>query len=114
MPQVFIFHIDLTLSVAMVTENGRQYRLKCRNVILVHILELLQTVLSKIRYQHSEIPKRCFVYLVIIYHPFKYRFGICLCSMLAVLLNLQISAQNYIFFLFKPILAAIFCNHSHH
>ena len=30
MPQVFIFHIDLSLSVAMVTENGRQYRLKCR------------------------------------------------------------------------------------
>ena len=30
MPQVFIFHIDLTLSVAMVTENGRQYRLKCK------------------------------------------------------------------------------------
>ena len=25
---VFIFHIDLTLTVAMVTENGCQYRLK--------------------------------------------------------------------------------------
>ena len=30
MPQVFIFHIALTLSVAMVNENGRKYRLKCR------------------------------------------------------------------------------------
>ena len=30
MSQVFIFDIDSTLSVAMVTENGRQYRLKCR------------------------------------------------------------------------------------
>ena len=27
---MFIFHIDLTVSVAMVTENGHQYRLKCR------------------------------------------------------------------------------------
>ena len=26
--QVFIFHIDLTLKVDMVTENGRQYWLK--------------------------------------------------------------------------------------
>ena len=26
--QVFIFHIGFTLKVAMVTENGRQYRLK--------------------------------------------------------------------------------------
>ena len=31
MSQVFILHIDLTLSVAMVTENGRQYSLKSRN-----------------------------------------------------------------------------------
>ena len=28
MIQVFLFHIDLTLMVAMVTENGRQNRLK--------------------------------------------------------------------------------------
>ena len=28
MTKVFIFHIDLTLLVSMVTENGRQYRLK--------------------------------------------------------------------------------------
>ena len=27
---MFILHIDLTLKVAMVTENGRQYRLKLR------------------------------------------------------------------------------------
>ena len=53
MPQVFIFHIDLSLSVAMVTENGRQYRLKVENVILDHVLEVLQTVFSNIRYQHS-------------------------------------------------------------
>ena len=28
MTQVLIFHIDLTLTVAMVTENGRENRLK--------------------------------------------------------------------------------------
>ena len=28
MTQVFLFYIDLTSKVAMVTENGRQYRLK--------------------------------------------------------------------------------------
>ena len=28
MIKVFLFHIDLTLAVAMVTENGRQNRLK--------------------------------------------------------------------------------------
>ena len=27
---MFIFCIDLTLSVAMVTDNGPKYRLKCR------------------------------------------------------------------------------------
>ena len=56
MTKVFIFHIDLTLTVAMVTENGRQYRLKYRlykYVFLDHILEVLRTVISKIRYQHS-------------------------------------------------------------
>ena len=26
--QVFLFQIDMTLTVAVVTENGRQYRLK--------------------------------------------------------------------------------------
>ena len=30
MTKVYIFHIDFTLLVAMVTENGRQYRLKLR------------------------------------------------------------------------------------
>ena len=30
MTKVFIFHIDLTLTVAMVTENGRQNRLKSK------------------------------------------------------------------------------------
>ena len=33
MTQVFLFHIDLTLTVVMVTEHGRQYRLnrtKCQ------------------------------------------------------------------------------------
>ena len=29
MIQVFLFHIDLTLAVAVVTENGRQNRKKC-------------------------------------------------------------------------------------
>ena len=33
MTKVFIFHIDLTLTVAMVTENGRQYRLKYRKCL---------------------------------------------------------------------------------
>ena len=28
MTKMFLFHIDLTLTVAMVTENGCQYRLK--------------------------------------------------------------------------------------
>ena len=34
MTQVFIFHIDLTLTIAMVTENGRQYtgKLKYRKM----------------------------------------------------------------------------------
>ena len=53
MIQVFLFHIDLTLTVPMVTENGRQYRLNLENVILDHNLEVLQTVFLKIRYQHS-------------------------------------------------------------
>ena len=33
MTKVFIFHTDLTLTVAMVTENGRQYRLKYRKCL---------------------------------------------------------------------------------
>ena len=39
MTQVFLFHIDLTLTVAMVTENGRKYRLNRENVILDHNFE---------------------------------------------------------------------------
>ena len=39
MTQVFVFNIDLALTVAMVTENGRQYRLG-ENVILDHNLEV--------------------------------------------------------------------------
>ena len=50
---MLIFHIDLTLKVAMVTENGRQYRLKLRKCHLDPNLEVLQTVFLKIRYQHS-------------------------------------------------------------
>ena len=34
------------------------------------------------------------MYLATINHPFKYLFGICLCSILTCLLNLQILAQN--------------------
>ena len=30
MAQLFLFQIDLTLTVAMVTENGHQYRLKIK------------------------------------------------------------------------------------
>ena len=57
MTQVFISHIDLTLPVAIITENGRQNR---ENAILDHNLEVLQTVFLKLRYQHSKIPKRYF------------------------------------------------------
>ena len=53
MAQVFLSHIDLTLPVAMVIENGRQNRLTLRNAILDHNLDVLQTVFLKIRYQHS-------------------------------------------------------------
>ena len=60
MTQVFISHIDLTLPVAIIKENGRQNRLNRENAILDHNLEVLQTVFLKIRYQHSKIPKRFF------------------------------------------------------
>ena len=53
MTQVFTSQIDLTLPVAMVTENGHQIRLNRENAILDHNLEVLQTVFLKIRYQHS-------------------------------------------------------------
>ena len=38
-----------------------------------------------------------FMYLVIIYHSFKYLVGICLCSMLNCQLNLQLLPQNSLF-----------------
>ena len=47
---MFIFHIDLTLLVAMVTEIAASIGYNVENVILEHNLEVLQTVLSKIRY----------------------------------------------------------------
>ena len=54
MTQVFTFHIDLTSTVAMVTENGRQYRLNRENIILDYNLEVLLTVFFfKIRYQND-------------------------------------------------------------
>ena len=53
MAKVFIFHIDLTLTVAMVTENGRQYRLKSRKCHFGLNFDVLQAVFLKIRYQHS-------------------------------------------------------------
>ena len=53
MPQMFIFHIDLILLVAIVTENDRQYSLNRENDILDQNLEVLQTVFLKNRYQHS-------------------------------------------------------------
>ena len=53
MTKVFIFHIDLTLTLAMVTENGRQYRLKYRKCHFGLNFDVLQAVFLKIRYQHS-------------------------------------------------------------
>ena len=53
MTHVFIFNIDLTLTVAMVTENGHQYRLKLIKCHFGPFLEVLQTVFLKIRYKHS-------------------------------------------------------------
>ena len=50
---LLLFHINLTLTVAIVTENGRQIGLNRENVILENNLEVLQTVFLKIRYQHS-------------------------------------------------------------
>ena len=40
MIKVFLFHIDWALTVTMVTENGRQNRLKSKNVILSLKLEV--------------------------------------------------------------------------
>ena len=64
--QVFLFHIDLTLTVAMVTENGCQYRLKYRKCHFGLNFDVLQAVFLKIRYQHSLIPKRYFNILFVL------------------------------------------------
>ena len=53
MTKVFIFHFDLTLPVAMVKENNRTYRLKYRKCYFGLNFEVLQTVVLKVRYQHS-------------------------------------------------------------
>ena len=93
MIKVFIFHIDLTLTVAMVTENGRQYRLKYRKCLFrPHFGGFMDNVFkNKISAQlNTKNIFKYFMYLVTISHPFKYLFGICLCSMLTGLLNLQI------------------------
>ena len=64
MTQVFIFHIDLTSTVAMVTENGRQCRLNRENIILDYNLEVLLTVFFfKIRYQKDILIFYVFCYL---------------------------------------------------
>ena len=53
MNEVFILHIDLTLTVAMFTENGHENRLKKRKCHFGLKLAVLETVFLKIRYQHS-------------------------------------------------------------
>ena len=58
---MFIFYIDLTLKVAMVKENGRQYSLKEReNVILDHNSEVLQTVFLNIDISTAKCQKDIF------------------------------------------------------
>ena len=81
MTKVFIFHIDLTLTVAMVTENGRQYRLKYRKCLFrPHFGGFTDSVFkNKISAQlNTKGIFKYFMYLVIIYHPFKCLCGICL------------------------------------
>ena len=93
MTQVFIFHIHvyLTLAVSMVTENGRQYRLKYRKCNIgpqfggFTDFVLKNYISAQLNSENIHV-----VYLVTIHHPFKYLFGICLCSMLTCLLILQI------------------------
>ena len=65
---MFIFHIDLSLTVAMVTENGRQYRLKYRNIFLDHILEVLRTVFSKLDISIAKYQKYIKIFYVSCYH----------------------------------------------
>ena len=63
---MFSIYIDLTLTVAMVTENGRQYRLKKHKFYFGPKFGVLTDVLLRIRYQHSEIQKRTFNFLCIL------------------------------------------------
>ena len=61
---LFIFHIDLTLNVAMITENGSQYSLKEReNVILDHNSEILETVFLNIDISTAKCKKDIFVFM---------------------------------------------------
>ena len=71
-------YIDLSLKVAMVTENGRKYRLKQRKCLFgPHHLGFIDSVfknwvsISTIKYQ-KYILFFLVMYLVTIYHPFKY------------------------------------------
>ena len=65
---MFIFHIDLTLKVAMVTKMATNIGLNRENVIFDHNLEVLLTMFLKIRYQHSLIPKDISIFYVACYH----------------------------------------------
>ena len=62
MTQVFLNYIDLTLTVAMVTENGRQYRLNRTKCHFGPKFGDFQSVLLRIRYQHNLIPKIFLIY----------------------------------------------------
>ena len=81
MTQVFIFHIYLTLAVAMVTENGHQYMLKCRKCNFGPQFGGFTDIVF-INYISAQLNTKNihfilhFIYLVTIYHPFKYLFGI--------------------------------------
>ena len=96
----------------MVTENGRQYRLKLRKCHFGPQFGGFTDSVFK-NYISAQLNKifLYFMYLVTINHPFKYLFGICLCSILTCLLYFQILAKNDTFSILA-ILTAIFCNHS--
>ena len=82
---MFILHIYLTLPVAMVTENDRQYGLNRENAILDHNLEVSQTVFLNLDNSTAKYQKYIlifFFYFFTINHSFKYIFGICLCSII--------------------------------
>ena len=64
MTQVFIFHIDLTSTVAMVTENGRQCRLNRENYHFgLQFGGFTDSVFFKIRYQKDILIFYVFCYL---------------------------------------------------